>query len=252
MASGEPFALAEAPKQNGAAPAGPETAASAAGLSVDTLLACGGLLSGGADGALHGDLEDELRQQIAGALADGIDPSAIAAVFAAAGGPGGAAGLQSAVLSVSGISAVTSKPFNYPDECCVHIGNLEGGEDEIWPEQLKQHFKACGEIWRITIKIDKVTGLRLGHGYIDFADEVGATTALSMDGSPFGARVLRVNRKRPNPYPDSFKGKGKKGKGGKGKGGGWYDSGWSGGGGGGGGYWGVTNSNWGKNRPTPY
>eukprot|EP00439_Symbiodinium_sp_Y106_P061991 s2686_g9.t1 len=58
----------------------------------------------------------------------------------------------------------------YSPECSIYVGGLEG-EDEIWPEQLYEHFKECGEVKRVCIKIDKASGERLGHAYVDFAEE---------------------------------------------------------------------------------
>jgi len=182
------------------------------------------------------DLEAELREQIAGALADGIDPAAIAAVFASTDSPLNAAipggDAMAAVKAAEAEAAAASRRIEYPDEQCVYIGGLEGGEEEIWPEQLAEHFKVCGDIRRVTIKIDKATGDRMGFAYIDFAEEAAAQTALTLDGSMFGTRAIRVNKKRPSEF-------GKKGKG-KGKGKDWWE--W------GGGYtpWGVTNKSWGK------
>ena len=36
-------------------------------------------------------------------------------------------------------------------------------------EEIKQHFKECGEILRVTILMNKVTRRPLGHCYIEFA-----------------------------------------------------------------------------------
>merc|ERR1712039_704951 len=70
------------------------------------------------------------------------------------------------------------------------------GEEEIWPEHIYEHFKFCGEVKRIIIKIDKVTGERMGFAYVDFGDEVSAQTALSLDQSEFYGRTIKVSKKR--------------------------------------------------------
>lgn len=129
----------------------------------------------------------------------------------------------------------------YPEGCSVYVGGLDG-EDEMYPEQLYEHFKECGEVKRVCIKIDKFSGERLGHAYVDFADESQAEIAKALDGSEFLGRNIKVDKKK------SMKGKGdengtswgwgmgKKGKGDWGKGdlgkasGGWW--------GGGGPWWG--------------
>ncbi|CAJ1406351.1 unnamed protein product [Effrenium voratum] len=58
----------------------------------------------------------------------------------------------------------------YAEGCSIYVGGLEG-EDEMYPEQLYEHFKECGEVKRVCIKIDKMSGERLGHAYVDFAEE---------------------------------------------------------------------------------
>jgi len=97
----------------------------------------------------------------------------------------------------------------YPDAFSVYVGNLDG-QEEIWPEQLYEHFKLCGEVKRITIKIDKVTGERMGFAYVDFADAMSAETALSLDGSDFCGRHIKVNKKRTYSHNSAdWKGRGK-------------------------------------------
>lgn len=157
----------------------------------------------------------------------------------------------------------------YPEAYSVYVGNLDG-QDEIWPEQLHEHFRLCGEVKRITIKIDKVTGDRMGFAYVDFGDATSAETALSLDGSDFRGRQIKVNKKRAyQPRDDWGKGGGKGGKygggGGYGKGygkgggggygkGGWGGGGWNDMGGGyGGGYGKSYGKGWGKGKSwSPY
>merc|ERR1712039_375168 len=107
----------------------------------------------------------------------------------------------------------------------------------IWPEEMFEHFKFCGEVKRITIKVDKQTGIRTGYAYVDFADALSAEAALTLDNSEFFGRILKVSKKRPKQYNNDFgKNGGKGGKNGGGKGwnnwgGGWNN--WNGGGRGG-------------------
>jgi len=116
------------------------------------------------------------------------------------------------------------------EELSVHVANLD---DEATPEEIYENFVICGEVQRITIKVDRYTGARLGFAYIDFADEPSVLNALSLDGSQFREAQIKVSRKRkhvPNgPWGKGFKGGGgmkgmKKGflKGGGFKGKGWY------------------------------
>ncbi|CAK0861309.1 unnamed protein product [Prorocentrum cordatum] len=103
----------------------------------------------------------------------------------------------------------------YPEGVSVHVAGLDG-LDDVWPEQLAEHFKFCGEVKRVVLKVERQFGTRLGYGYVDFADQAGAEAALSLDGAEFAGRALKVNRKRPKPdmgwgggWADKGKGKGK-------------------------------------------
>eukprot|EP00930_Biecheleria_cincta_P034164 TRINITY_DN23625_c0_g1_i1.p1 TRINITY_DN23625_c0_g1~~TRINITY_DN23625_c0_g1_i1.p1 ORF type:complete len:210 (+),score=33.24 TRINITY_DN23625_c0_g1_i1:28-630(+) len=85
----------------------------------------------------------------------------------------------------------------YAEGCSVYVGNLElPGAEEIWPEQIADHFNQAGEVKRVTIKVDRTTGDRLGFGYVDFQDETSAEVALGLDGSELMGRTLKVDKKR--------------------------------------------------------
>merc|ERR1719436_228007 len=107
------------------------------------------------------------------------------------------------------------------DKRSVYVGNVDYGST---PEELQEHFKACGQCNRITILVDKYTGCPKGFAYIEFADEQTVQNSLLLNGSLFRGRQLKVIQKRTN-IPGFRKGKGKcKGKGkGKAKGKPWYD-----------------------------
>ena len=49
----------------------------------------------------------------------------------------------------------------------VYVKNVDYSTD---PSELKEHFKECGPIARITIVCDKVSGQPLGYAYIEFSD----------------------------------------------------------------------------------
>mmetsp|Transcript_60347 Transcript_60347/g.141027 ORF Transcript_60347/g.141027 Transcript_60347/m.141027 type:complete len:179 (-) Transcript_60347:73-609(-) len=123
----------------------------------------------------------------------------------------------------------------YLPDCSIYVGGLEG-EDEIWPEQLYEHFKECGEVKRVCIKIDKASGERLGHAYVDFAEESQAEIAKALDGSEFCGRTIKVDKKKSMKGKGDENGKGWGGmwgmmgkKGGKDMGKGWWGGWWGGG-----------------------
>lgn len=77
------------------------------------------------------------------------------------------------------------------------------------PEEIQQHFQACGVINRVTILCDKFTGHPKGYeqilafrsiqtnrtssfAYVEFADPESIDTALAMDNSLFRGRLIKV------------------------------------------------------------
>jgi len=106
------------------------------------------------------------------------------------------------------------------DRRSVYVGNVDYGAT---PEEIQEHFKACGSINRITILVDKFSGSPKGFAYVEFADEQSVYNATLLNDSLFRARQLKVIQKRTN-VPGMGKDKGAKGKGkssapkGKGKG----------------------------------
>jgi len=112
------------------------------------------------------------------------------------------------------------------DRRSVYVGNVDYGAT---PEEIQEHFKACGAINRITILVDKFSGCPKGFAYVEFQDEQSVFNAVLLNESLFRARQLKVIQKRTNvpgmgKDKGDYKGKGKgkpcsKGKGkGKGKG----------------------------------
>merc|ERR1712187_865691 len=99
------------------------------------------------------------------------------------------------------------------DKRLVYVGNVDYGST---PEEVQEHFEACGTINRITIMVDKFSGQPKGFAYIEFADEQAVQNSLLLNGSLFRGRQLKVIQKRTNVPGFNAKGKGKKGKG-KGK-----------------------------------
>ena len=71
-------------------------------------------------------------------------------------------------------------------------------------DEIKQHFKECGQILRVTILKDKFTKRPTGHCYIEFAKQESAIRAKILNESLFKGRQITVVPKRKN-IP--FKGK---------------------------------------------
>merc|ERR1712129_148627 len=115
-------------------------------------------------------------------------------------------------------AAAGSTPQGFPDSHAVQVANLP---DPVEPKEIHEHFKYCGDVRRIILKVDRTTGKFTGVAFIDFKDEMHVSDALLLDESDLKGNHLKVTKKKSQP---SFGSKGS-GKGGKFKGGGGYKGG---------------------------
>lgn len=81
------------------------------------------------------------------------------------------------------------------DARSIYVGNVDYGAT---PEELQQHFQACGTINRVTIVANKYTQQPMGYAYIEFAEPALVAQALVLNGSTFRARQLKIVPKRTN------------------------------------------------------
>ncbi|XP_076449721.1 polyadenylate-binding protein 2-like [Babylonia areolata] len=81
------------------------------------------------------------------------------------------------------------------DSRSIYVGNVDYGATT---EELQQHFHNCGSIKRVTIMVNKFNGQPKGFAYMEFADENSVGAAMSLDGSMFRGRQIKVNPKRTN------------------------------------------------------
>lgn len=65
-------------------------------------------------------------------------------------------------------------------------------------EEVKQHFKECGEMLRVTIGLNKVTRKPLGYCYIEFTTKESAIRSKTLNESLFKGRQITVVPKRKN------------------------------------------------------
>ena len=56
-------------------------------------------------------------------------------------------------MNIGGVNA-NGEPGDDPDERSVFVKNVDYSAE---PEELKEHFKECGEVKRVTILYDKMT-----------------------------------------------------------------------------------------------
>lgn len=73
----------------------------------------------------------------------------------------------------------------------LYVGNLAWGVNN---ESLLEAFKGFGEVREAKVIMDRETGQSRGFGFVTFANDADAATAISaMDGTSFSGRNLRVN-----------------------------------------------------------
>lgn len=66
-------------------------------------------------------------------------------------------------------------------------------EQKITEEQLKAHFKDCGEVKQVLI-CKGANGKSRGFGFVEFAEASQAQVALSLSGSQLGKRNIVVSK----------------------------------------------------------
>ncbi|KAI0663085.1 hypothetical protein C8Q70DRAFT_1050779 [Cubamyces menziesii] len=94
------------------------------------------------------------------------------------------------------------------DSRSIYVGNVDYSAT---PEEIQQHFQACGTINRVTILCDKFTGHPKGYAYVEFAEAEFVDAALAMDNSLFRGRLIKVTPKRTNIPGFNGRGRGRGG-----------------------------------------
>jgi RNA recognition motif-containing protein len=98
----------------------------------------------------------------------------------------------------------------------IYVGNLSS---EVTEEDLKEAFKAFGEVTTVNIIKDKFTGQPRGFGFVEMASGEAVKAAIAgMNGKELKGKPLTVNEARPK----SESGKRSFGGGGNSRGGGNY------------------------------
>lgn len=87
----------------------------------------------------------------------------------------------------------------------IYVGNLA---EQITENELRETFAAYGQVSRVTIIIDKKSGLPRGFGFVEMDEaEEGELAIVELDGALLGDRAMKVNEARAraerNGHPDS-------------------------------------------------
>lgn len=93
------------------------------------------------------------------------------------------------------------------DSRSIYVGNVDYATA---PVELQQHFISVGEVNRVTIMKNKLTGQPKGFAYIEFEQIDSVDRAIAtLDGSTFRDRELKVVAKRTNIPGLSSRGRGR-------------------------------------------
>jgi len=88
----------------------------------------------------------------------------------------------------------------------VFVGNVDYAAT---PEEVQAHFASCGQILRVTILCDKITGHPKGFAYIEFAEPSLVPNALLLNETTLRDRTIKVTTKRTNiPFMNRGRGRG--------------------------------------------
>ena len=81
------------------------------------------------------------------------------------------------------------------DSRSIFVGNVDYSTST---EELRNFFKECGAIERVTIPTDKFTKHPKGYAYIEFTDASSVIKAESFNDKVFKSRKLKILPKRNN------------------------------------------------------
>ena len=77
----------------------------------------------------------------------------------------------------------------------IYVGNLSYGMSE---DELREAFRAFGEVSSVKILMDRETGRSRGFGFVEMPNKSEAETAIAqLNGKDVGGRALRINEARP-------------------------------------------------------
>ncbi|GAN07362.1 conserved hypothetical protein [Mucor ambiguus] len=91
------------------------------------------------------------------------------------------------------VEEVVKKAFG-ADGATVWVGQLSY---EATSDDVREHFKSCGEITDVRLRLDPQTGRSRGFAHIDFTEEAGKTAAMELDGTEFMGRTIKVDNATP-------------------------------------------------------
>ncbi|KAI3510801.1 hypothetical protein L1887_17938 [Cichorium endivia] len=109
---------------------------------------------------------------------------------------GAGAGKGNSVIVSNGNGAPTINPTGRPiedvDSRTIFVSNVHFGATK---DSLSRHFNKFGDVLKVVIITEAATGQPKGSAYVEFMRKEAAENALSLDGTSFMSRILKVVRK---------------------------------------------------------
>ena len=100
----------------------------------------------------------------------------------------------------SGLSA-SGRPSEDADSRTIFISNVHFAATK---DGLSRHFNKFGEVLKVVILTDAATGQPKGAAYVEFMRKEAAESALSLDGTSYLSRILKVVKKSAAPQEPSL------------------------------------------------
>ncbi|PKA47307.1 Glycine-rich RNA-binding protein 5, mitochondrial [Apostasia shenzhenica] len=100
-------------------------------------------------------------------------------------------GQKSQSSTPGGVSYTTSRPSENIDSRTIFVSNVHFAATK---DTLSRHFNKFGEVLKVIIVIDPATGQPIGSAYVEFLRKESAELALSLNGTSFMSRILKVVR----------------------------------------------------------
>ncbi|KAL8171469.1 hypothetical protein V2J09_023273 [Rumex salicifolius] len=94
----------------------------------------------------------------------------------------------------------TGRPLEDADSRSIFVNNVHFAATK---DSLTRHFNKFGEVLKVVILTDAATGQAKGSAYVEFMRKEAAENALSLDGTSFMSRILKVGKKSPVPQEGS-------------------------------------------------
>lgn len=86
----------------------------------------------------------------------------------------------------------TGRPTEDVDSRTIFVSNVHFGATK---DSLSRHFNKFGDVLKVVIVTEAATGQPKGSAYVEFMKKEAAENALSLDGTSFMSRILKVVRK---------------------------------------------------------